>query len=70
MERMEIANNVASAMEGRIWAPKGDEGIIRVYVGKGFCQIESDGVNIDNIKRQNFDDIKDICRELGINTYR
>jgi len=70
MERLETAQKIADKMVGRVWAPKGEDGIIRVYVGKGFCQVENDGVNIDKIMRQDFNAIKNACQILGLESYR
>ena len=70
MDRLEIAENIAEKMAGKVWAPKGADGIVRVYVGKGYCQVENDGVNIDKIKRQDFDTIKNSCMVLGLDSYR
>lgn len=68
--RIEIANKIADKFNAKVWAPKGEEGIIRVYFRRDFCQIEKDGVNIDSVNRNNFDDVKMFVAKLGVESYR
>jgi hypothetical protein len=70
MERMEIAEKIAEEQNGRVWAPKGDEGIIRVYLRKGFCQVENDGVNIDSVGGYLFESVRDYVKSMGVEAYR
>jgi len=71
MTRIEIANQIAEKVNGKVWAPKEEDGTIRVYVGKrGFCQVENDGVNIDSVGGHDFDNVKSVVESLKIKAYR
>lgn len=70
MERMEIAEKIAEELSARVWAPKGEVGIIRVYLRKGFCQVEEDGVNIDSVGGHLFENVKACVESIGVEAYR
>ena len=71
MTRLEIAEKIAEMNNGRVWVTDGEDGKIRVYVGKkGYAEVNADGVNIDPVGRNEFDDIKTSAEKIGVNTYR
>ena len=60
MNKLEVANKIAKEFNGRIWSPKGETGIVRVYIGdKGYCQIDDDLVNTNSLNGHNFQAVKD-----------
>jgi hypothetical protein len=69
--RLEIAEKIADANNGRVWAPEGEDGIIRIYIGKrGYAQVEADGVNIDAVGGHDFEDVRDSVEDIGLSAYR
>ena len=69
--RIETAQKIAEKFAGRVWAPKGEEGIIRVYLAKrGFCQVEENGVNVDSVNRNQYTEVKDLCAKINVASFR
>ena len=67
------AKKIADEFNGKIWTKKDADNnikICRVYIGKGFAQINQDGVNIDAVPRANFQQLRDWCIDNNINHYR
>jgi hypothetical protein len=75
-QRIKIAESIQEEMGvGNVWTTNASDSEnkakVRLYIGKGFVQIETDGhANIDAVKRQNFDDVKDACEKLQIEARR
>ena len=74
MNNIDIANKIATETNGNVWTAKnsaGDVTKIRVYHDKGcYAEINNDGVNIDKVGRNKYDDVKTVCNTLGVTTYR
>ena len=73
MERIEIANKIAAAINGKVWTTEKNEQLdkCRVYgQSRGYAEINDDGVNIDAVNRNQYDAVKAICDDLGVTTYR
>jgi len=74
MTRIEIANKVAGKVKGaRVWTANKDEpeqGVIRIYAGKGFAQVEQDGVNVDRVGGHEFGEVKAAVEAIGVKAYR
>ena len=71
-QMIETAEKIAANFAGNAWIK--EEGNVlkqcRVYVGKGYCQITNEGVNLEQLNRNQFMDVKNFCAELQIPTYR
>ncbi len=72
MDRKEIAEEIAAKTGSRVWTTTKDGEIdkVRVYFRKGFAIVNEDGVNIDNVGGHSFDDAKDACKSIGVESYR
>jgi hypothetical protein len=72
MDRKETAEAIASKTGSRVWTTTKDGKLdkVRVYFKKGYAIVNEDGVNIDNVGGHSFDDAKDACKAVGVESYR
>ena len=72
LNRKEIAEAIATKTGSRIWTTMKDGQLdkVRVYFKKGYAVINDDGVNIDAVGGHSFDDVKDACKSIGVESYR
>ena len=75
-KRVEIAERIAGASKNyspRVWTKTTESGeeLVRVYTSKGYAVVDKDGdVDIDELGRSPFGDVKEYCDDNGIKTYR
>ena len=73
-ERFETAEKIAEIINGNAWCPdhERDNAPVRVYLQHkwGYAIVADDGINIHNIKRAAFQDVKDSLVAAGYNCYR
>jgi hypothetical protein len=67
--RIDQAEKIATATDGKVWT-KEDGDVVRVYIGKGFAQVNDDGVNIDRVPGNKFPEAKAACEAMGVRSYR
>jgi len=67
--RIDQADKIAKATDGKVWT-KEDGDVVRVYIGKGFAQVNEDGVNIDRVPGNKFTEAKAACEAMGVRAYR
>ena len=72
LNRKEIADAIAIKTGSKIWTTMKDGKLdkVRVYFKKGYAVVNDDGVNIDSVGRSSFDDAKDACKSIGVESYR
>lgn len=70
MNKMEIAEKLAEIVGGNVWAPKKNDGPVRLYLEKGYAVITGSKVNIDKVGGHFFDDVKTAVTGLGLEAFR
>ena len=71
-KRLEIAEEVAKVVNGKVWTPNENSPVIRVYLQyNGYIKIDEDGdLDIDGVKSGSFMEIKAALVDAGYNVYR
>ncbi len=70
MNKIETAEKLVELVGGRVWCPKGNDGIVRVYLKKGFATILNCKVDINSVGGHLFDDVKSAVLSMGFDAVR
>lgn len=69
--KIEAANDVAELLDGKVWAPQKEKGVVRIYLSKGYITVdEKNELNIDRVGGHIYMDIKEVLENNNYKCYR